>query len=96
MFCGHEHNFQHDRRHGALLCDWGGGKVSVQAPEPDRFAGAFTVSWAAEGHFLLVEVNGPQMTVVPVGAISPEGTLKPIVLRSPGGQSVATPIVITA
>ena len=74
VFCGHEHNFQHaiaDTVH--YFVTGGGGKVSVQAPEPDRFAGAFTVSWAAEGHFLLVEVNGPQMTVVPVGAISPKG-----------------------
>ena len=97
VFCGHEHNFQHaiaDTVH--YFVTGGGGKVSVKPPGADRFDQAFTAAWAAEGHFLLVEVNGPQMTVVPVGALSSEGTLKPIVLRSPTGQAVATPIVITA
>src|SRR5688572_3125221 len=96
VFCGHEHNFQHaiaDTVH--YFVTGGGGKVTVKAPEADRFAGAFTVAWAAAGHFLLVEVTGPQMTIVPVGALSPDGELQPIVLKSPAGQSVPTPIVIT-
>jgi tartrate-resistant acid phosphatase type 5 len=96
-FWGHEHNFQHaiaDTVH--YFVTGGGGKVSAKAPRPDRFASAFTAAWAGEGHFLLVHVAGPQMTILPVGALSPEGTLAPILLRSPGGESVATPIVITA
>jgi hypothetical protein len=96
VFCGHEHNFQHSSVDAVdYFVTGGGGKVSVKAPEADRFAGAFTVSWSAAGHFLLVDVKGPQMTVVPVGPLSPEGALQPIVLTSPTGQSVATPIVIT-
>ena len=96
-FWGHEHNFQHsiaDTVHHFVT--GGGGKVSVKAPTPDRFAGALTSAWAGAGHFLLVEVNGRHMTIVPVGALSPEGTLKPVMLRSPGGETVATPIVIRA
>ncbi len=95
-FWGHEHNFQHALAEtGHYFVTGGGGKVSVKALQPDRFAGAFTAAWAGVGHFLLVEVKGPQMTIVPVGALSPEGTLQPILLKSPGGESVATPIVIT-
>ena len=95
-FWGHEHNFQHSVAETLhYFVTGGGGKVSAQAPKPDRFAGAFTESWAGEGHFLLAEVKGPQMTITPVGALSADGRLQPILIRSPGGELVTTPIVIT-
>ena len=96
-FWGHEHNFQHsiaDAVH--YFVTGGGGKVSVKAPEANRFASAFTNSWAGAGHFLLIQVKGPQMTILPVGALSADGALQPITLSNPAGQPVPTPIVITA
>jgi hypothetical protein len=97
VFCGHEHNFQHSLAESVhYFVTGGGGKVSIKPPQADRFDQAFTNAWASEGHFLLVEVNGPKMTVMPMGGLSSEGTASPIVLRSPSGQAVPTPIVITS
>jgi tartrate-resistant acid phosphatase type 5 len=96
-FFGHEHNFQLSVADAAhYFVTGGGGKVSPEPPAADRFAAAFTVAWASEGHFLLVKVNGAHMTVEPIGAPSASSPLVPIVLRGRGGQVVPTPIVITA
>jgi tartrate-resistant acid phosphatase type 5 len=94
-FWGHEHNFQHAIAETVnYVVSGGGGKVSGKAPAADRFAGAFTTAWAGEGHFLLIDVDASQMKILPVGALSAEGKLQPILLRGPGGESVPTPIVI--
>lgn len=97
FFAGHEHNFQYSMADGIhYLVTGGGGKVSNDALRPERFEAAHTAAWAGEGHFLLVDIRGPQMTMMPIGALSADGGLVPLRLNSPAGPPVPMPIVVTA
>jgi hypothetical protein len=88
VLSGHEHNFQHSRVDGIhYFVTGGGGKIRKKTP--GRFAEAGTVSWAAAGHFLLVEIDGPRATVTPIG----HGA-KTIQARTPGGAEVDPTTVI--
>jgi hypothetical protein len=94
MFAGHEHNFQHSRV--AFLDHFVTGAAGkTRRTPPDRFIEAGTVSWAAECHFLLAKISGPQMTVTPFGALDdPAGTPAPIVRYTPGREQMTDPIEI--
>ncbi len=96
-FFGHEHNYQHSLANSAhYFVTGGGGKVSPEPPSANRFDSAHTVSWANEGHFLLVQVNGSQMTVVPIGGVSTDGRLIPVVPHDRSGLEVTEPVAISA
>jgi tartrate-resistant acid phosphatase type 5 len=88
---GHEHNFQLSEHHGITYVITGaGGKV--RAEPPTNFAEAHTVAWAAEGHFLLVRIDGDRATLVPVTDVADDGTLHHLALHAPDGSRYPTPI----
>jgi hypothetical protein len=79
VLSGHEHNFQHSRADGIdYFVTGGGGKV--RSGRPGGMEKAHTVSWAAACHFLLVEIEGDQAQVTPIG-----GDGKPLALTGRDG-----------
>jgi hypothetical protein len=93
VFSGHEHNFQYSQvRDVHYFITGSGGKVRLQPPT--AFEAAHTVAWAAAGHFLLVDINGPQMQVRPMGALSASGALTDLVIVNRASEPVGTPIVV--
>ncbi len=93
MFSGHEHNFQHAQVDGIdYVVSGAGGKV--RDGEPQGFDEAGTRRWAAEGHFLVVDVDGDRMTIHPVTDVAADGTLTYLSTRTPDGEQVAGPIVV--
>lgn len=93
VLAGHEHNFQLNEHHGITYVVTGaGGKV--RQGEPDGFEAAHTQAWAAEGHFLLVAIDGDRCTLTPVTDIDADGELHHLVLHRPDGTEHPTPIVL--
>jgi tartrate-resistant acid phosphatase type 5 len=92
VFSGHEHNFQYALDRDVHYFVSGAG-AKLRAEPPTAFKAARTRAWAAEGHFLLVQIRGRQMAVTPVARVS-DGRLEPVTLHSVG-ESVRSPIVIT-
>lgn len=88
-FWGHEHNYQHSRSEGIdFFVTGAAGKVRSGTPRGTR--DARTLSWAAEGHFLLVHVDAGSVRVTPIGrdglpvaatAVEPAGDPLPVVIR---------------
>jgi len=92
VLSGHEHQFQHSRANGVdYIVSGASGKVRVG--KPDKFAKARTVSWAAAFHFLLITVDGNQLTIRPVGELR-DGKLSDIERLAPDGSAVTGPIVV--
>jgi hypothetical protein len=90
VLSGHEHNFQHSRADGIdYFVTGAGGKL--RSGRPDGFAQAFSVGWAAAGHFLLVRVEGTRATVVPLGE---DG--QPLRVSGPGGEPVSATTLLEA
>ena len=93
MFSGHEHNFQHAERDGIdYFVSGAAGKL--REGEPDGFREAHTRSWAAEGHFLVVDVERDRMTVHPVTDVHEDGSFTYLRPRRPDGRPAETPIVV--
>jgi hypothetical protein len=93
VFSGHEHNFQHSHHAGIDYFVTGAGS-KVRKGTPDGFAGAHTVSWADDAHFLLVTIAGDTMTVRAIG--EPAGHVpRDLSRRAPDGTAIEGPIVIT-
>ncbi|MEO6120305.1 MAG: hypothetical protein ABIP12_06400 [Terriglobales bacterium] len=92
VFSGHEHNFQRSREGAGstggidYFISGAGGKIRLVPPTD--FAAANTLEWAAEAHFLLVNISGDTMTVTPMGENGP------IVRQTPAGATVSGSIVI--
>ena len=94
MFSGHEHNFQHSRVRGVdYVLTGAAGKL--REGRPDGFDEAGTLAWAAEGHLLVVDVEGDRMTIHPVTEVDETGRFTYLPLQDPDGQPVDTPIVLT-
>ncbi len=93
VLSGHEHNFQHSLLDGIHFVITGAaGKLRTEHPQ--HFDDARTQGWAAEAHFLLVEVENDQALVTPIGGCEERGAGRPIEIRSPKGDPVPTPIVV--
>jgi tartrate-resistant acid phosphatase type 5 len=88
VLSGHEHNFQHSRADGIdYFVTGGGGKV--RSGRPGKMAEAHTVAWAASCHFLLVQIDGTEARVTPIG-----GDGRPLSVAGPdGGAAEATTII---
>ncbi|MGH9937297.1 MAG: purple acid phosphatase family protein [Blastocatellia bacterium] len=95
-FSGHEHNFQYARdaeqRH---FVTGGGGKFRDGRLSASRLAAEMIQAWGGndEGHFLLVEINGAEMKVTPIGHRR-DGRLRPIKINPVGSQPVTPPFII--
>jgi len=92
VFSGHEHNFQHSQVNGIDYFVSGAGAKSRML-SPNGFEEAHTQTWSGECHFLLVTVDGDQMTVRAIGE-SPGDTLLDIVRLTPEGERAQGPIVV--
>ena len=93
LLSGHEHNFQHGRVDG-LDYIVSGAAAKLEERPPCRFEEAGTISWAAEGHCLLVEVDAERITVTPYGPTEPGQQPRPLSRLAPDGTEVTGPIVI--
>jgi len=93
LMSGHEHNFQHGRVDG-LDYLVAGAAAKLQERPPFRFEEGGTISWAAEPHCLLVEVDAERLTVTPFGPTEPGHEPRPIARLSPEGLEVEGPIVL--
>jgi len=94
MFTGHEHNFQHSRvPHFDHFVTGAAGKV--RRARPTGFAGAHTVSWAEDCHFLHARIEGHRMTVRAIGAIDDPAAVPIDIERfDPDGRPLSGPIDI--
>jgi hypothetical protein len=93
MFSGHEHNFQHGQTGGVdYIVSGAAGKLGPEPP--DAFDQAHTRSWAAEHHFLIVDVDADRMVIHPVTDVGEDGTLHYASPTTPGGDGVQMPIVV--
>jgi hypothetical protein len=95
-FSGHEHNFQYARdaeQHHFIT--GGGGKFREGRLSASRLAAEMIQDWGGndEGHFLLVEINGTEMKVTPIGNRK-DGQLRPIKINPVGGQILKPPFII--
>ena len=93
VLSGHEHNFQHGRVDGLDHVVSGcGGKLDLD--RPPRWEETGTITWAAEPHCLLVEVDGERLVVTPYGVPGPDGEPQPIERYGPDGTPTREPIVL--
>ena len=93
MFNGHEHNFQHSHVDGIdYFVSGAAGKL--RRGRPNEFESARTISWSDTPHFLLVTIDGRQMTVRPIGELV-EGKLADIPRRSPADEFISGPITVS-
>jgi hypothetical protein len=69
-----------------------GGKLRTEPPR--AFAEANTVAWAAEGHFLLVQVDGDRCRIRAVSGLEDDGSLRDVVAHRPDGSAFPFPIEI--
>lgn len=93
MFAGHEHNFQYSLANGVHYFVSGAG-AKLRPEPPGDCEAAHTLAWAAESHFLLVQIRGEEMQVTPIARAEGE-RLEPIRLNVTG-DAVAVPIVVRA
>lgn len=94
MLCGHEHNFQVGAAEGFCYVITGaGGRLRPEKPTPQGFRDAGTVGWAAEGHFLFVELTPEKLVVHPVAGVEEGGELRLVGAVAPDGSSVRLPLV---
>jgi tartrate-resistant acid phosphatase type 5 len=93
VLSGHEHNFQHQHRDGVdYLITGASGKL--REDRPDRLLETGNRSWAAEGHFLVVDVDPHRIVVHPVTDVDEDGRFVYLRRQSPDGRDVSGPIVI--
>ena len=94
VLSGHEHNFQYSEHAGVrYLVTGAGGKL--RSEPPTGFTEAHTVGWAAETHFLLVDVGEDEAVVHPVVDVDEDGSLRYLRINAPDGDgTVPTPIVV--
>lgn len=93
MLSGHEHNFQHARVNGVdYLVSGAAGKV--REGRPDHWEQAGTLSWADEGHFLIVDVDGDRMTIHPVTDVDADGAFTYLQPVDSDGAKTPLPIVV--
>jgi tartrate-resistant acid phosphatase type 5 len=93
MLSGHEHNFQHSQVDGIHYVITGaGGKV--RTTRPLRFGAAHTESWAAAGHFLLVDVTRERLVVRPIGELGDSNRPQDLMRSTLDGDVVRGPIII--
>ncbi|MDQ3571225.1 MAG: metallophosphoesterase, partial [Actinomycetota bacterium] len=93
VLSGHEHNFQHGRVDDINYVV-SGAAAKLQEGAPCYMEEAGTVSWAAEAHCLLVEVDADHMVVTPYGASGPGQKPQAIRARTPDGQEVEAAFVV--
>jgi hypothetical protein len=92
VFNGHEHNFQFSERDDATagieyVISGAGGELRP-GDVRGKMRKAHIAGWAAEHHFLSVEIEGDEMRITPIAA---KGTLEPL---DSTGRKIAMPLVV--
>lgn len=92
VFNGHEHNFQmseaNDLSHGIRFITSGAGGELRGGSIQKKMAKANIAAWAAQNHFLLVEIDGKTMNVTPL-------SFEPMHIVDSTGSPVPLPITMT-
>ena len=91
VFSGHEHNFQFSEDsdatdHVRYIITGAGGELRP-ANIMGNMAKAHIEGWAAQRHFLVVEIDGKTMRVTPVSS-------EPVTVKDRNGGTIAMPLVI--
>lgn len=83
------------RQRRPLLRHRGSGKFDSGKPRASRFAEARTQAWGGndEGHFVLAEIKGNRMSVVPYGNLA-DDALRPIKINVVTGASSVPPFEV--
>lgn len=92
MLSGHEHNFQHSRCNGVDYLITGAGGQLRPTP-PTNFRSAHTRVWAAEPHFLKLDVTPQALVATPMGA-GKGAQPTPVRLRQTDGERTNLPVII--
>jgi tartrate-resistant acid phosphatase type 5 len=93
VFSGHEHNFQHSLLNGVHYFVTGAaGKL--RSEPPNKLHDAHTQSWSATLHFLLVTIQGRQMTIRAIG-MNAAGELTDITRTHFDATQGSAPIIVT-
>ena len=71
-----------------------GAAGKLRRGRPDDFGDAHTISWSDTPHFLLVTIDGPQMSVRAIGELV-NGRLADIPRRGPNDEFHAGPIIVS-
>lgn len=91
VFNGHEHNFQfsqvNDLSGGVEYVTSGAGGELRQGNVESRMARENIAGWAAENHFLIVEIDGKTMRITPRG-------FREFVVRSASGAALPMPLTV--
>jgi tartrate-resistant acid phosphatase type 5 len=90
-FNGHEHNFQYSNANaesgGVRFVISGAGGQLRGGNVQNRLKQANIAGWSPEHHFLVVEIDGKQMRITPIGN-------QEIVVRNAAGQVARMPLVV--
>jgi hypothetical protein len=94
VLSGHEHNFQHGHVEGIDHIISGAG-AKLDQDHPRAWGETGTLSWAAQAHCLLIEVNADRLVVTPYGTLGPDGRPRPIERHDRNGTPTSEPIALT-
>lgn len=91
VFTGHEHNFQFSEDsattgHIRYIVSGAGGELRPASVMP-AMPSAHIEGWAAQRHFLVVEIEGTSMHITPV-------SYEPIVVRTASGSTIPMPLIV--
>lgn len=90
-FAGHEHNLQFSERNEAtgnmLFVITGAGGELRGGNVRNKMKRAHIAAWAPQRHFLVVEIDGPTMTLTPV-------SYEEVVVRNAAGERVPMPVTV--
>jgi tartrate-resistant acid phosphatase type 5 len=89
VFAGHEHNLQISERNSnsgdmQFVVSGAGGELRSSSVLK-KMNSRNIAGWAPQAHFLLVQMEGDSMTILPVSD-------KPLILQNPSGQPIPLPI----
>jgi hypothetical protein len=91
VFQGHEHNLQfsavNERSRGIRFIITGAGGELRPGRVTEKLPAANIEGWAAQRHFLLVEIEARQMRITPLSA-------GPVVVTGAGGRPLAMPLEV--
>lgn len=91
VFNGHEHNFQYTEKNkdtgNVVYVITGAGGELRKGDVSRHMEKSHIAGWAPENHFLLVEIDGRVMKIVPLAS-------EPVVVKDKHGHSLPMPVVI--
>jgi tartrate-resistant acid phosphatase type 5 len=91
VLAGHEHNFQVSEVGGrTYVVSGAAGQLDEKVPE--GFTDAYTTAWGAQAHLLLIDIDGSQATVTPIGGLLDDGRIHLMTALTPRNELIAPPL----